>query len=36
MEVGRVGVGCVVFWACHYCSVVLGPVDKYVGWKGVD
>ena len=25
MEVGRAGVECVAFWACHFCSVVVGP-----------
>ena len=34
MEVGRVGVDCVVFWTCHCCSVVVGPSNKYGGWKG--
>ena len=34
MEVGRVGVDCVEFWACQCYSVVLGPADKYGGWKG--
>ena len=22
------------FWGCHCCSVVVGPADKYGGWKG--
>ena len=22
------------FWACHCCSVVAGPADKYGDWKG--
>ena len=26
MDVGRVGVDCVVFWACHCCSVVVIPL----------
>ena len=34
MEVGRVGVDCVDFWACRCCSVVVVPADKYGGWKG--
>ena len=34
MEVGRVGVDCVAFWACHFCSVVVGPANKYGYWKG--
>ena len=34
MEVGRVGVDCVDFWNHHCCSIVLGPVDKFGGWKG--
>ena len=33
MEVGRVGVDCVEFWACHCCYVVVGPDNKYGGWK---
>ena len=32
-EVVRVGVDCVDFWDCHCCSVVVGPADKYEGWK---
>ena len=34
MDVGRVGVDCVEFWACHCCYVVVGPANNYVGWKG--
>ena len=34
MEVGRVGVDCVEFWACHRCSVVVGPDDNYGVFKG--
>ena len=22
------------FWACHCCSVMVGPANKYGGWKG--
>ena len=34
MEVGRVGVDCVEFWAWHCCCVVVGPDNKYVVCKG--
>ena len=34
MEVGRVGVDCVVVWACQCFYVLLGTVDKYGGWEG--
>ena len=30
MDVGRIEVDCVAFWACHFCSVVAGPFQKRV------
>ena len=34
MDIVRVGVDCVAFWACHCCYVVVGPDNKYGDWKG--
>ena len=34
MEVGRVGIECVEFLAYHFCSVVVGPANKYGVCKG--
>ena len=34
MEVGKVEVDCVEFWACHCFYVVVGKTDKYWVFKG--